>query len=151
MEQYAHEFFGSGDIRDQVPRGSGRPVAPGAPKPGGRGSGDKSRVGRKSNEVREDAAYIDYGIAKARRESALADIAEMDAAEKAGELVDRQMVRDATATAFATVAQNLRSIPDALERRLALAPEVVEAVETMIDEILDGLANDMKKLNDGAR
>jgi phage terminase Nu1 subunit (DNA packaging protein) len=146
MEQYVSDFFGGDHFKDSIPRASGRSVPPPRAQ-GGRGSGDKTNVGRKSDAVREESGYAEYQAARTRREAALADIAEMDAAKKAGELVDRQAVRDATAAAFAATAQSLRSIPDALERKLAVAPEVVESVERMIDEILDSLARDLERMN----
>jgi phage terminase Nu1 subunit (DNA packaging protein) len=130
--EYQNEFFTSPDPRAAIPRG--------------RGSGDKSRVGRKSDAVREDADYIDYARAKARRETALADIAELEAAKLQGKQVDRDAVRNGSAKAFSTCAQSIRSIPDTLERRLGLPPDVIQAIEGLIDETMAQLSEDLEKV-----
>lgn len=133
---YAAEFFGENN--PTVPRG--------------RGSGDKSRVGRKSDEVREESDYVAYAQAKARREAALADKAEIEVAEMVGSLVNRQAVRDGSAKAFSTIAQSMRAIPDILERRLGLSPEILEEIEKIIDESLESLGKDLEKMeNHGLR
>src|SRR4051794_34944479 len=107
---YTDEFFETFELLPAVPQG--------------RGSGSKERVGRKSDEVRAESDYVEFAKAKARKEIALADKEEMNAAKMAGELVERRAVRDATATALATIAQTLRAIPDNLERQLGIEPEV---------------------------
>lgn len=130
---YQNEFFGESS-QTAMPRG--------------RGSGDKSHVGRKSNAVRDESGYADYALAKARRETALADIAELEAAKMQGTLVNRDAVRNSSAKALSTISQALRSIPDTLERRLGLAPDVIQAIEELIDESMSELAADLGKMCD---
>jgi phage terminase Nu1 subunit (DNA packaging protein) len=56
------------------------------------------------------------------------------------ELIPAAEVGQVVATAFAAVAQSIRSLPDNLERRLSLAPEVVDEIGRAMDEHLDDLA-----------
>jgi phage terminase Nu1 subunit (DNA packaging protein) len=132
MNNYAADFFGDVEVLPPLPRG--------------RGTGDKSRVGRKTNDVRDESSYQEYARAKARKESALADKAELEAAKMVGALVERAAVRDAAAKALATISQAIRAIPDTLERRMGIAPDVVQAVEQQIDESMDELAADLERL-----
>ena len=57
------------------------------------------------------------------------------------ELIPADEVERVTATGYAMIAQTLRSIPDLLERRLALAPEVLGEIESIQDEALNALAD----------
>ena len=61
---------------------------------------------------------------------------------KSGEYVEREAVKQASATALAAVAQSLRSLPDTLERKLNITPEVAELIGAEIDATLDSLAED---------
>lgn len=74
--------------------------------------------------------------AVARKESALADLAELKFKIDSKEYLSRSAFREASATLLAELSQALRSLPDALERRHALAPSVVLEVERTIDEVL---------------
>lgn len=62
------------------------------------------------------------------------------------ELIPAAEVGQVIATAFAAVAQSVRSLPDNLERRLSLAPEVVDEIGRAMDEHLDDLAERLQKL-----
>lgn len=113
---------------------------------GGRG-GRRAGAGRKSREVEdrvaaelEDDGYVPLAKARARKESALADKAELEFKRMSGEYIERAAVREACATAYAALAQALRSIPDNLERRAGVAPEIAEQVGDVIDETLADLA-----------
>lgn len=93
-----------------------------------------------------------YAGAKARKEAALAAKAELDFRVKAGLYLPREAVRSALATAFQAVSQSLRSIPDNLERKLGVSPEIAEAVGISIDEAMGELALAMEEThveNDG--
>ena len=68
----------------------------------------------------------------------------MDYRIKEGEYVKREAVREACATAFASIAQTLRSIPDLLERREGVAPETCETVSKTIDDALNNLAEEFE-------
>ncbi len=62
------------------------------------------------------------------------------------ELIPAAEVGQVIATAFAAIAQSVRSLPDNLERRLALTPEVVDEISRAMDEHLDDLANRLQGL-----
>lgn len=75
-----------------------------------------------------------------------AQMAELDFQVKSGKYVARADVVQSNATAFATIAQTLRSIPDNLERRLGISPAVAEEIGFMIDEMMNGLADQMERM-----
>lgn len=90
------------------------------------------------NDVTSVAAR--KAVAVARKESALADQAELKYKIDSGKYIPRAEVQDACATLLAAVGQSLRSLPDLLERKCALSPEVVARVEVVVDECLAELA-----------
>ena len=59
-------------------------------------------------------------------------------------------VRQASATALASLVQTLRSIPDNLERRLGVSPELAQAVGEMIDAALDTVADEFELMTSNA-
>lgn len=89
-----------------------------------------------------------FAGAKARKEAALAAKAELDFRVKAGLYLPREAVRAANATAYQAVAQALRSIPDNLERKLGLDPDVAERVGIMIDATMSDLAEELERINE---
>jgi hypothetical protein len=62
--------------------------------------------------------------------------------------VDRAQVRQASATALSAVAQTLPSVPDNLERKLGVQPEVAQEVGVLIDAALDEVANQFEAITD---
>lgn len=60
---------------------------------------------------------------------------------EAKELIPAADVEQTVATAFAAIAQDVRAIPDNLERRHGIAPDVAEAVEAVLFDALDSLAD----------
>lgn len=86
-----------------------------------------------------------------RRHHYDAELKRLEFDRRRGELVERADVRQASATAFATIAQSLRGIPDSLERRLGLAPEVAEEIGTLIDESLSALADELEKMHESGQ
>lgn len=108
--------------------------------------GRRDGAGRKPQgyEKSDDLKSLDKE--KARHESIKADLADLALREKRGELVERVAVRNASAMALQTLAQALRSIPDALERELNLPPDVAERVGLMIDSSLDDLASSFEMM-----
>lgn len=88
-----------------------------------------------------------YAGAKARKEAALAAKAELEFRIKAGQYLPREAVRSALATAFQSVAQALRSIPDNLERKLGVPPEVAESVGLAIDEAMGDLSYTLEQMH----
>lgn len=86
------------------------------------------------------ATTVKMAIAKARKETALAGINELNLKVKTGEYLPRAAYQEATATLLAMLSQGLRSLPDAIERKHALPPKVLEMIEATIDESLNHVA-----------
>lgn len=110
--------------------------------------GARENAGRKPQGYVKPEHVVDFEKERARNEKAKADLNELDFKIKSGEYVPRDAVRQAAATAFASVAQSLRSIPDALERKINLDPTTAEKIGAEIDRILDSLASDLEMMTD---
>lgn len=95
-------------------------------------------------------AEINFEDAKARNEAAKARINEVKAAEVEGNVLPRDVWRDASATIFAMLAQTLRSLPDNLERSANLSPTQAEIVERTVDEALSSVAAQFKAMSKDA-
>lgn len=108
--------------------------------------GAREGAGRKSAAENSTEAAVLYNESRARKENALAGIAELDLGEKAGALLPRDKVKSAASIAFATFVQTMRSVPDNLERDLGIAPEVAEAIGVAIDEALADLGQQFKAM-----
>ena len=67
-----------------------------------------------------------------------------------GTYVLRASVQEAAATALAAMSQTMRSVPDNLERKLGLAPEVAAEVGAAIDAALNEVANQFESMYEGA-
>lgn len=113
--------------------------------------GRRAGAGRKTKEVEAltHSSLIEREANKARLEKAKADKAEHDFQVQIGLYVEREAVRGAQAKAFSAVAQSLRSIPDVLERKLGVSPDVAERVGQEVDSILSTLADTMESMHDG--
>lgn len=112
-----------------------------------KGAGRKTKAQIAERERAIEAGELpDYNAARARKEEALADLNELDYAIKSGEYVARIAVRQAAATALAALTQTLRGVPDNLERRLGVAPEVAEAIGKEIDSALADLASEFEAM-----
>lgn len=111
----------------------------------GRG-GARPGSGRKKLGVEKPAVVADFDEAKARKEAALADMHELLFKIKSQEYISRSAVSEASATLMAALAQGMRSLPDNLERKLNIAPEVAVEIERAIDSCLAELAASMKKM-----
>ena len=104
------------------------------------GAGSKPAAYVRPEEVR------DYDQAKARNETAKAELNELEVKIKTGEYGSRAAYRQAAATALASLAQTLRSVPDNLERRLGVSPDVAQEVGNQIDAALDDLASEFEMM-----
>ncbi len=62
------------------------------------------------------------------------------------ELIPVSEVQTAIATAFAAISQDLRAIPDNLERKAGIGADTAEVVEVMINEAMNGLADRLATL-----
>ncbi|SPC17383.1 hypothetical protein CO2235_90257 [Cupriavidus oxalaticus] len=111
--------------------------------------GARSGAGRKPKEYVKPPVLEDFDEARARNERAKADLNELEFKIKSGEYVSRAAVVQATATAYSTIAQTLRSLPDHLERRLALAPDIAEEIGRQVDESLAELADVFERMGGG--
>jgi phage terminase Nu1 subunit (DNA packaging protein) len=103
--------------------------------------GARPGAGRKPRDYEAPETKIDLDREKARNEKAKADLNELELKIKTGEYVPRAQVRQATATALATLAQTLRSVPDNLERKLGISPEIATEIGLQIDNALAEVAN----------
>jgi hypothetical protein len=114
----------------------------------GRG-GIRANAGGKSKHVRDstEESHIEYTASRAKKESFAAKMLEHNFNVESGKFVPRSEVQRAAAVAFATVTQTLRSIPDNLERRLGISPEIAEQIAFQIDEIMGDLADDLEKMH----
>lgn len=116
---------------------------------GGRG-GARPGTGPKPKGYVKPPEAVAFDKARARKEAANAELAELELAKKTGAQVDRIAVRQASATALASLVQTLRSIPDNLERRLGVSPELAQAVGEMIDAALDTVADEFELMTSNA-
>lgn len=78
--------------------------------------------------------------AVASKEEALAQHAWLKLRVDSGEYMPRTAYREATATLLAELAQGLRSLPDEIERKHPLPPEVLTLIEHTIDDRLNAIA-----------
>lgn len=88
-----------------------------------------------------------FAGAKARKEAAQAATAELNFRIKAGMYLPRDSVRSSVATAFQVVVQTLRSIPDNLERRFGIQPEVASDIGAAIDEAMGELSMALEQIH----
>lgn len=86
----------------------------------------------------------EFNEARARNESAKADLNELDFKVKSRQYLSRDAFIQASATAIATFAQTCRTLPDALERK-GIPPSVCEQVMQTIDGALTELADELSK------
>lgn len=112
--------------------------------PKSRRGGRREGAGRKPSGYQKPEQVIDYEKARARKESALADLNELEFKIKSGQYVSRDQVQQAGATVLSTVAQALRSLSDNLERR-GVPPEICVQVEAAVTETLADAAKDLQK------
>jgi hypothetical protein len=81
--------------------------------------------------------------AAARRETALADLAELDVAERRGQVVDVDEARADVIAAYSVVKTRLLGVPSRVAQRLPdVAARVVPVVDELIREALEELAAD---------
>lgn len=93
----------------------------------------------------------DLHLARAKRETHEANIAEMKERQKAGELVELQAVEKASADIFAQARNALERIPDKLAERLAAESDPFacrELLTTEIEQTLTDLATALNAMAD---
>ncbi len=121
--------------------GAGRPKGY-SPKAARAMQGGDAADGDEPNQ--QTNATVRKALAVAAKEEWLAKQAELDYKKDAGEYLSRGAYREASATLLAELAQGLRSIPDTLERKFGLAPDVVLAIQTTIDERMQAVADGLE-------
>jgi beta-glucosidase-like glycosyl hydrolase len=102
--------------------------------------GKRSGAGRKPVGYELSQERADYELERALHEKSKRERSELSYKIESGQVVSRQAVQQASATALAVAAQSLRSLPDNLERKLGLSPQVAEQIELTIDAILTDLS-----------
>jgi hypothetical protein len=103
--------------------------------------GKREVAGRKTAREEVDARddYKRLLAAKADREEANAQRDLLRLRREAGELYERDQVLQVFATTVATFAEQMRSIPDMLERKAGLQPRQAELAAEEIDKQLEEL------------
>lgn len=106
------------------------------------------RTGRPSlTKAAVEADRRKYLTAKAQKESALANLAELEWQRKSMLYVARAAVIQGNAAALGVIHQHLSAIPAEASRRLSLRPEIVTEMQHLIAEALEGLATEMQKFS----
>ena len=118
------------------------------PRPSGRG-GARPGAGAKPGGYVKPPEAVALDKARARKEAALAEKAELDLMVSKGQYGDRAAFRQAVAMVISSFVQTMRSIPDNLERRLGISPEVAQAIGTELDESLNNLAYELEMIAGG--
>lgn len=100
-------------------------------------AGSVARAGAEPTDA--NAAYL---AARARRESALADMAEIDVAEKRGELVSVDEAESHWANVVTMIKTKILGVPSRLAQRMPrIASDVVPILESMLREALEEIAD----------
>lgn len=109
------------------------------PQPGKHG-GARPGAGRKPKSTGDaNDPYLLLARAKAKKETFLAHQEELNFKRAAGQLYDREQVMQVFTTTVATFAEQMRSIPDMLERKVGLTPKQAEMAADEIDAQLEDL------------
>lgn len=113
---------------------------------GGGWGGHRDGAGRKPAGYEHPEGRADFERERAEHERVKREQREFKLAVERGEYIKIDQVRQASATLLAVVSQSLRSLPDNLERRHALAPDVVEGVTADVDAALAEMAAVLKAM-----
>lgn len=108
---------------------------------------DNYRTGRPSLTKQErDDIHVQLWQARAQKESALADLAELRWRDESARYVARHDVIEASAIALALISDRLSAIPVTASDRLCLSPEIVKEIGSLIDEGLADLSTAMDSI-----
>jgi len=111
--------------------------------------GEKTPKTESEEEPPADAGTPDYQKARARRETANAELAEMESATRAGQLMETALVLAAVADAGATLRTHLATLPAILAPQLATLNDENQVrllLEDHIEQALGELAERMGKM-----
>lgn len=122
-----------------------RPLDAKTARTSGRGGARPGSGPKPSGYVKPPEA-VALDKARARKEAALAGKAEIELLVAERKYGDREAFRQAAATALSSLVQTLRSIPDNLERKLGISPEVAQSVGDQIDNALNDLADEFEMM-----
>lgn len=111
-----------------------------------RHGGARPNSGPKPRDSERSVTSVEFETQRARHEKIKADQRELKLAIERGEYLPRAAQQQASAAFLAIFTQSMRSIPDNLERTLALEPRVVEAIAVGIDAALAELAGALKAM-----
>ena len=118
----------------------------------GRGSGDKTHVGRKARSVEAHVrdAHVIFQRAKAKREAHNANIAELEERRLRGELMDVQEARKMATNAAKTVRETLLALPARLSAIVAdkPEPEVLRHLDAEVRALLASLAPELTNISE---
>ena len=120
------------------------PIRRGRPK--GYSPKKAAQMGAEGTADGEDQTSLSVRKAKAALDKMEADAANAWLKYKidSKEYLPRSAFREASATLQAELAQGLRSVPDTLERKFNLPPEVVQHVQEAIDAALNSVAQGLE-------
>lgn len=90
--------------------------------------------------------YVTLAKAKAKRETFRAHLTEIELRQKSGELYERGEVLRVIRTTIAIFAEQMRSLPDKLERAVGLTPSQAELAEAEVDAQLVELRNKLTEI-----
>lgn len=113
--------------------------------------GKRPGAGRKTagEESGNSESIVAFNEARARKETALADIREIEAMKLRGELLDRRAVAEANDKILAIMQAHLLELPSRMAAELVGIDDVREtemAMRRMTDETLLALAADLRTL-----
>jgi hypothetical protein len=111
----------------------------------GQHGGHRPGAGRKKADPSKADAYAVLAQAKAKRETYRAHLAEVEYRVKAGELYDRGEVLRVISVAVAVFAEQMRGLPDKLERAAGLTPAQAEMAEDEVNKQLHELKTQIQK------
>jgi len=108
--------------------------------------GRREGAGRKPADYVPPPEKLDFDKARARNEQSKADLNELEFRIKSKQYLPRAAIQQAAATAIASFAQTMRSVPDNLERTHGISPEIAEEVGKAIDLALQDLAHEFQMM-----
>lgn len=103
--------------------------------------------GSTAEEDDEDLIRPEMLPPKDRKDWFESEIKRRDLQKMDRELIPAGEVETVVATAFSAIAQDMRSLPDYLERRHGIEGELAESIEDQINSNLDGLAAKLSDLS----
>jgi phage terminase Nu1 subunit (DNA packaging protein) len=110
-------------------------------------AGKGHTYGPKQKGSPEADAQRSYEQERAAHETVKREEREFKLAIMRGEYLPREAQRQAAATLVAVLTQGLRSIPDNIERKYAVTPEILDAITEQIDAGLLECANALRALS----